>query len=410
MLPVSTKRRTLLNRFGTVFNKPTRPSDMSQSTVEDLASVDYSTLRNTQPVSSLLSPRKSTSSSPLNLPNESAWSSPSVPVSSSRPKPPPLVLHSSNLTLKTLQSISTTATPSLALPHTSDSPRSPQPSPASSLFATPQPSPSILLSASSVPTSPSNSTSAASSPSRIIRRRTSRSVGPPLSPPPSYPIPSVPTTPTSLSVPNSNVPGSPGAVVSPSRSRAPSLSPSVSFSLSSRAASVVRDHGAADNFLNMYESDHEDRGREPSRLHGFDKMKKKRGDRTIEDRASSAPFASFPSPSSSADRDFFSRQPLPDIPRRSDDTRTPTQGASSPPASNRSQKPVLKLQPVNGFVAPSAVSSIVNDGKHDSMKDHALSIKTASSSEYLTPHSDFKYLDEHLVSHRMTCLDFFLKF
>ena len=182
------KRRALLNRLSTrfsTFNKPlpTSPTDDFEEETPSGTMKPGQGSRDPVELSSFLSLPKDPSSSSF-FPSRSSWTAPSVPLIFPKPKPPPLILQSSNLGFSSLNPPSQ---PSVR-PPLSPSRHSPLLSPPSPLFTMPQRPPSMLLSASSASSSPGSPPNSATS--RWVRNRPK--VGPPLTPPPNYPIPSLP--------------------------------------------------------------------------------------------------------------------------------------------------------------------------------------------------------------------------
>ena len=187
----SGKRRALLNRLSTrftSFNKPlyTSPSEIDEG---DASQTVKSGQDGSDPasLSSFLPLSKDSPSSSL-FPSKSSWAAPSVPLIFPKPKPPPLILQSSNLVFS---SPKPSSQPSLR-PPPSPSRLSPVLSPPSPLFSMPQRPPSMLLSASSASSSPGSPPNSATP--RWVRTRPK--VGPPLTPPPNYPLPSLPPSPS----------------------------------------------------------------------------------------------------------------------------------------------------------------------------------------------------------------------
>jgi hypothetical protein len=192
--PASGKRRALLNRLSTRFSTFNKPLPPSPSEVHE-EGISSNAMKSGQdggdPVilSSFL-PLSKDPPSPF-LPSRSPWAASSAPAIFHKPKPPPLTLQSSNFIFS---SPNPSPQPSLR-PPPSPSRNSLLLSPSTPLFAMPQQSPSTLL-------WPSSASSSAGSPpdsaaSRWARNRRPK-VGPPLTPPPNFPLPSVPPSPSEV--------------------------------------------------------------------------------------------------------------------------------------------------------------------------------------------------------------------
>lgn len=214
-------------------------------------------------------------------------------------------------------------------------------------------------------------------------------VGPPLSPPPSYPLPSVPNSP-SLDVPIIRPPIPKRPRSHHSLHAAKIFPPTIALTAPTPSPRAIQ---AAYNFLNMQESDPDD----GSTSHGHGSQENKELD-VISHAASSEPSSSSSPlrlpPSSLGPGLEGPTQIWPRI-----QGKIPKKELADLPAG---RAPASILQPVDLLVASTNVATATSDGSwtvaHD-RRPSETSFMSASSAEYLTP------VDEVLVSN--ICFPFY---